>query len=63
MKIIVFFRFDCFPDKYTNSEINSCMVNEIKRAPKGKDGGGRKKATASIIVMDENREYEWEGGD
>ena len=39
------------------------MVNEIKRAPNGKDGGGRKKATASIIVMDENREYEWEGGD
>ena len=30
------------------------MVNKIKRAPNGKDGGGRKKATASIIVMEEN---------
>ena len=30
MKIVIFFRFDCFPDKYTNSEIDTCIANMLK---------------------------------
>lgn len=36
------FCLDCFPGKYTNSEINSRTTNVTKWAPDRKDDGGRK---------------------
>ena len=48
----MFFRLGCFPDKCTNLESNSCIVNVIKRTRDRNDGGRRKKATPSIFVMD-----------
>ena len=38
MKIVTFFRLHCHPDKYTNSEMNTCIANEVKRTPDRKDG-------------------------
>ena len=31
MEIVIFFRFDCFPDKYTNSEIDTGITNILKQ--------------------------------
>ena len=42
MKIVNFFRIDYFPEDYTNSEINSCIVTVIKRAPNREDGDKKK---------------------
>ena len=52
MKIVIFYRLDCVRDKYTNSEINTCIANVIKQAPNRKDGVGRKEAR---IQMGEQR--------
>ena len=30
---VIFFRLDSYPDKYTNSEIDTCIASVIKRAP------------------------------
>ena len=42
MKIVNLFRIDYFPEDYTNSEINSCIVTVIKRAPNREDGDKKK---------------------
>ena len=59
MKIVIFFHFDCFPDKYTNSEVNTCIANVLQRAPNGKGGGGTKEANPPIIAMDEKKKRRW----
>ena len=63
MKIVIFFHFDCFPDQYTNSEVNTCIANVLQRAPNRKGGAGRKEANPSIIAMDEKRKDVGEEGD
>ena len=56
MKIVIFYRLDCFPDKYINSEINTCITNVIKRALNRKHGGEWLEAILSICVQEKNRE-------
>ena len=63
MKIVIFFHFDCFPDQYTNSEVNTCIANVLQRAPNGKGGGGTKEANPSITAMDEKKKDDGEDGD
>ena len=63
MKIVIFHRLHCFPDKYTNSEINTCLANMSKQTPSRKDGGGRKEAIPSIFAQEKNREHTEENGE
>ena len=51
MKIVIFFRLDCFADKYSNSYSNSYIVNVFKRAPNRKDCDGRKGVKPSTFAM------------
>lgn len=54
-KIVIFICLDCFPDKLTISEIDTCIAKVIKRATDRKDGGGSKKGTPSTLLFDDNR--------
>ena len=42
MNVVFFCRLDCFPDKYTNSEIDISIANVLKRVSDRKDGNGSK---------------------